>query len=328
MSADSYAVGGHLLRMVDAEWSVDTISLDRLPSGRRLRTHRHHLEGGTGPRVVIVATQHGIELAGVMVLRRLMGMLDPSDIAGEVTLVPVMNPLAFDHRSYMTPGDYDVLNPNLNRSWPGDPGGTLVERMCAAYWQMLEDADVVVDLHTGTPTMAPHARVASDRDATGLASMTGWPIITVEDTGTAGAQTLRDAASTAGITAITLELGDSRTLDPEMVAAGADAVLAIVRHSVGREPGTTAPDISQQWVDAGHAVRVRTAGLFEPSGDCEVGAEVAAGSALGTVFDPMRFEPLEEVIAPVDGLLYSRSVGGAIVAGERVASIAVDTGAT
>ena len=324
MSADSYGASGHLLRMMDAEWSVDTISLDRLPSGRRLRAYRHHLEGGTGPHVVIVATQHGIELAGVVVLRRLIEMLDPADIAGDVTLVPVMNPLAFDHRSYMTPGDYDVLNPNLNRSWPGDASGTLVERMCAAYWHMLEDADVVIDLHTGTPKMTPHARVATDGDAAALAAVTGWPIIRVEDTGTAGAQTLRDAASTAGITAITLELGDSRSLDPEMVTAGADAVLAVVQRCVGGEPTTTTSGASQQWVDAGHSVRVRTAGLFEPAGGCAVGERVAAGSVLGTVFDPMRFDSLEEVSAPVDGLLYSRSVGGAIVAGERVASVAVD----
>jgi predicted deacylase len=309
--------------MTDAHWAVDTVALDRLPSGRHLRTYRHRIMGGEGPHVVIVATQHGIELAGAVVIRHLIDELDTTAVAGQLTLIPVMNPLAFDHRSYMTPGDYDVLNPNLNRSWPGDAEGTLVERMCAAYWRLLEQADVVVDLHTGTPSMSPHARVASDRKALRLAGTTGWPAITVTDTGTAGAQTLRDAASTAGITAITLELGDSRSLAPEMVRAGTDAVAAIVSACLTDASGGRGAEPPLHWIDAGDAVRASTAGLFEPATGCQVGEQVSAGTVLGNIFDPMRMEALEELVAPASGLLYSRSVGGAIVAGERVASIAV-----
>lgn len=323
MSAGSYAVGASYTAMADSSWVSNTIPLDRLPSGRQLQTHRHRLDGGDGPHVVIVATQHGIELAGAVVIRRVIERLGTSAVDGRLTLIPVMNPLAFDHRSYMTPGDYDVLNPNLNRSWPGDPEGTLVERMCAAYWESFEQADVLIDLHTGTPTMSPHARVASDRRARELAGTSGWPVITVTDTGTAGAQTLRDAASTAGITAITLELGDSRSLDPGMVAAGTDAVVAMARVCLTDGPHQAAGSPPRRWIDAGDAVRVATAGLFEPAMGAAVGEEVAVGSVLGTVYDPMRLEPLEEVTAPVSGLLYSRSVGGAIVAGERVASVAV-----
>jgi Predicted deacylase len=312
--------------MADAHWAVSTIALDRLPSGRQLRTYQHTIDAGEGPHLVIVATQHGIELAGAVVIRRIIDELAPAALSGTLTLVPVMNPLAFDHRSYMTPGDYDVLNPNLNRSWPGDAEGTLVERMCAAYWGLLETADVVVDLHTGTPAMAPHARVAADPAALRLAETTGWPAITVTDTGTAGAQTLRDAASTAGITAITLELGDSRTLAPAMIRAGTDAVGAVIGACVTE--GAAAPEASptRHWVDAGDAVRASTAGLFEPAMGCQVGERVAAGTSLGSIFDPMRLEPLEELTAPVSGLLYSRSMGGAIVAGERVASVAVPAG--
>lgn len=323
MPGANYAVGASWTSMTDTSWAIDTVPLDRLPSGRLLRTHRHRLDGGDTPHVVIVATQHGIELAGAVVIRRVRERLRTAAPDGQITLIPVMNPLAFDHRSYMTPGDYDVLNPNLNRSWPGDPEGTLVERMCAAYWESVGQADVLIDLHTGTPTMSPHARVGSDPSAGELAGMSGWPVITVTDTGTTGARTLRDAASTAGITAITLELGDSRSLEQEMIAAGTDAVMAMVEGCLTGGNGQAEWSQPRRWVDAGDAVRVATAGLFEPAMGATVGEEVVAGTDLGTVYDPMRLEPLERVTAPASGLLYSRSVGGAIVAGERVASVAV-----
>ncbi|PNW29407.1 UNVERIFIED_CONTAM: hypothetical protein BEN50_20865 [Euhalothece sp. KZN 001] len=67
-----------------------------------------------------------------------------------------------------------------------------------------------------------------------------------------------------------------------------------------------------------------TAGLFEPAMGAAVGEEVAVGSVLGTVYDPMRLEPRGGGARVCLGVwLYSRSVGGAIVAGERVASVAV-----
>jgi predicted deacylase len=50
-------------------------------------------------------------------------------IAGTVLTVTVTNPLAFDHRTYLTPAAFDARNPTRNRVWPGDPDGTLNERL-------------------------------------------------------------------------------------------------------------------------------------------------------------------------------------------------------
>ena len=138
--------------------SVTTRPLVGLPSGQSVSVAVHRYVGGAGPTVYLQATQHGIELNGPATLRRLHEVLAPGRLAGTVVVVPVVNPLAFDHRSYITPAAYDAQHPNLNRVWPGADDGSLQERMAAALWPLVATADVVVDLHTGTADMLEHVR--------------------------------------------------------------------------------------------------------------------------------------------------------------------------
>jgi predicted deacylase len=59
--------------------------------------------------------------------------------------------------------------------------------------------------------------------------------------------------------------------------------------------------------------------MFE--GD-EVGIRVSEGDLLARVFDPYTFEQLEEIRAPVDGLVYFMRTSGLVHAGSRGFSIA------
>jgi predicted deacylase len=139
--------------------------LGGLPSGRTVSVTVHRYRGGAGPTVYVQAAQHGIELNGPAALRRVHEALVGADLAGTVVAVPVTNPLAFDHRSYMLPATLDARNPNLNRVWPGDPEGSLQERMAARLWPLATEADAVLDLHTGTADMLEHVRFGADDPA-------------------------------------------------------------------------------------------------------------------------------------------------------------------
>lgn len=305
--------------------TVTDRTLSRLPSGDDIGVTVHRYTGGSGPTVYLQAAQHGIELNGPAALRRLHGRLLDADIAGTVIVVPVVNSLAFDQRSYMTPPEYDVMNPNLNRVWPGDDDGSLQERLAAALWTLVDEADAVVDLHTGTPDMLEHVRFSADRPAARrLAKAFGTEYLLTDDPeneGTASG-TFRAAAARKGIPAITAELANSRQVAPEAVTLGVEGILDVLREvDVLDPPPTPTPDQTHLRDDP-DTTYATASGLFELRDDIRIGDDIEAGERLGTVYDPSTFEQRQTVTAADDGVAYSVSRESVVVAGERLLSVA------
>jgi predicted deacylase len=307
-------------------------SLARLPSGTEVSVTVHRYVGGSGPVVYVQGAQHGIELNGPAALRRLHGRLLDSEIAGTVVVVPVVNPLAFDHRSYLTPAEYDARNANLNRVWPGDDAGTLQERMAARLWDLVTGADAVVDLHTGTADMLEHVRFRRDApEARTLAEAFGTEHLLADEDDTAtdedGAPPggsfsgkFRSAAARAGIPAVTAELANSRRVARPAIETGVAGVSDVLREldvlagASGDWEGTLLVD--------GGSPRASVSGLFELRSGLGVGDTVAAGAALGGVYCPSSFDRLETVTAGTTGVVYSLAREAVVVAGERVAGVA------
>ena len=297
-----------------------TRQLGRLPSSREVEVTVHRYVGGSGPTVYVQAAQHGIELNGPAALRRLHDRLTDAAVAGTVVVVPVANPLAFDDRSYISPVAFDARNPNLNRVWPGDDGGSFVERLAARLWGLVNPADAVVDLHTGTPDMLEHVRVTEGSEARALATAFGTDHLLVDPAaGDGPSGTLRAAAERAGVPALTVELANSRTVNRDAVGTGADGVENVLRtlDLLAAAPART----SAQTVlrdDASNVV-ARASGLFEPRPGPSVGKHVEAGETLGTVHCPQSFELLRTVTAAEAGVPYSLEIGRASCR-ERVSS--------
>lgn len=104
-----------------------------------------------GPTTAFVSGIFGDKPLGVMALWRLIQRLhDGRDLAGSVVLCPAANPPALEVGTRISP---DHLY--LNRVFPGAPVGSLTNQTAAALIAELGDhTDCVVDLHSGTPTMA------------------------------------------------------------------------------------------------------------------------------------------------------------------------------
>jgi len=121
-----------------------------------------------GPRLVLLGAQHGDEYSGMEIINRLMDSLDPGDISGEVVAVPVSNPLAFNTAGRVTPPSIGYENLNLNRVWPGNPEGLLMERVASALWEhVIAGSDAILDLHEGGKAFMAkyiHARGTEDTD--------------------------------------------------------------------------------------------------------------------------------------------------------------------
>jgi len=300
-------------------------TLARLPSGVDVSVTVHRYAGGPGPTVYVQAAQHGIELNGPAALRRLHGRLVDAEIAGTVVVVPVVNPLAFDQRTYITPPEYDVTNPNLNRVWPGDDEGSLQERLAAALWTLVAEADAAVDLHTGTADMLEHVRFRADRPAArrlGEAFGTDYLLSDdPEDDGTPSG-TFRAAAAREGIPAITAELANSRQIAPEAVTVGVEGILDVLREvDVLQGRPTHSPDQTRLY-DGPDATVATASGLFELHPDIGVGDHVEDGDELGAVYNPSTFERRQTVTATDGGVAYSVSRESVVVAGEPLVSVA------
>jgi len=308
---------------------AERVVLATLPSGVELATTVHRYVGAAdGPTIYLQAAQHGREVNGTEVLRRFHGRLEPGELAGTVIAVPVADPLTFDRVSYTAPEVFDSLNPNMNRVWPGTTTGSLRDRMAARLWEYVEDADAVVDLHTGSPEMYPHV-VYREREtpSRALAEAFGLELLlAVEDdldaTGGRGfAGKLRLAAAREGIPAITPELGYNKRILEEVVEDGVDGLFGVLR-ALDALPGK-----APEWegaVGTGYCGRVRApvSGLFRSTPELAVGERVAAGTDLGTIYHPTRYEPLADVTAGCDGILYALARESTVVVGDTLANVA------
>lgn len=307
--------------------AVSERSLARLPSGTDVSVTVHRYEGGPGPTVYLQAAQHGIELNGTAALRRLHERLLEAELAGTVIAVPVANTLAFDHDSYVTPQAVDAVNPNFNRVWPGSDDGTLQERTVASLWGLVEAADVVVDLHSGTADMLEHVRFQNgERESRRLASVFGADYLMTDPEPDRSLEeytgTLRTAARLAGTTVVVPELSNSRQVDLEAAKRGADGIENVLGElgMLRVEP----PDPPSQTVlyDDGGRVGADRSGLFEPAPGVEVGDRVTEREELGTLYCPATFERRQSVTATTSGVIYSLTRESAVTAGEKLAGIA------
>ena len=102
------------------------------------------IKNGNGPTLLLMAGNHGDEYEGQVAVMRLAKELQPEMIHGRVILLPMANfPAAkAGHRTSPIDGG------NLNRSFPGDPAGT-VTQVIAHYIEsvLMRMADYAIDLH-------------------------------------------------------------------------------------------------------------------------------------------------------------------------------------
>ncbi|TIL43156.1 succinylglutamate desuccinylase/aspartoacylase family protein [Mesorhizobium sp.] len=106
------------------------------------------LNKGEGPRLLVTGGNHGNELEGPLVARRLIERLPNAQTCGRVIVLPVLNPLAVEARSSNTPLD----GLDLNRVFPGRADGSVIERIADAVSRvLLPMAEIVFDLHSFGP---------------------------------------------------------------------------------------------------------------------------------------------------------------------------------
>ncbi len=314
--------------------TAERVTLARLPSGVPIRTTVHTYRGSTdGPTLYVQAAQHGREINGAEVLRRVHERLDHESLAGRLVAVPVADPVTFDRVSYTAPEPLDAVNSNMNRVWPGDPDGSLHERMAAALWEYAGEADAIVDLHTGSPEMLTHTvYLQGDAACRSLAEAFGVAFLLAEAAGEDADEEwskrsfegkLRVAATRAGIPSITPELAHNKQFVEPAIRDGVTGVFGVLRH-LGMLDGDP-PALNSPTVARNHLGRVKASesGLFHPSPDLSLGDQVSAGDRLGRVVDPTTYEELQVVETDRAGFVYSIAREATTTAGQTLVGVAL-----
>jgi len=266
---------------------------------------------GDGPRLTVLAGVHGCEYAPMAAVRRWTRALAGRELRGTVRAVPVLNVPAFRARTpFVVPDD----GKNLNRCFPGDPGGSLADRLAdAAFTQLIVGSDALVDVHAGdmVEALEPFALYdAGPGEARALELATayglGYVIRQEPGPGRAVGGTTSTAAAEIGVPAIIAEAGGCGLVEPAAVDAhvrGLDRVLALLGMA-----GDPAPAAAPGAGPAGAPVRLdrflwlrsTSEGWWEPS--VRPGDQVAEGQVLGTVSSLDGAQVLQSVTAPAPGV--------------------------
>jgi len=311
-----------------------TLALTELPDGTRVQLPVALVHGGRpGLTFYLGAAIHGDEANGVAIVNRVLASTDATVLSGRLICVPVQNPLAFqvDHRVpvglYLkSPLDQAPMDPWT--TFPGDPAGTITERLSHVLFSLMQGADAAIDVHTPTrggryvpitilppPSLPAFARA----DALGQAFGSGWIMAT--DHG----MYVRDGilcveATRAGIPCFTFEIGEGGRIDEEATEIGARCILNAMRH-LGMLPATTGTPIRGVRMSAFLGLRASRGGLLTT--DVALGVRVGKGATLGRIHD-VYGDLVETITAPRDGYFVRSTTFAAVAAGERVATLGLD----
>jgi predicted deacylase len=100
-----------------------------------------------GKTIGIIGGTHGTEFASIDAVIRAIKELDPKKMRGTVLAVPVLNGPQFEHKTqFLSP--FDQLN--QNRVFPGDPEGTLSQRIAYTVFEnVIKRCNALMDCHGG-----------------------------------------------------------------------------------------------------------------------------------------------------------------------------------
>lgn len=316
---------------------VDALELDTLAAGERHDLLLHLADDGLGypihvpiivargaedgPTVGLVAGLHGNELNGIWVIHELMESLDSTKLRGSVVAVVVANVPGLLRRQRAFSDGHD-----LNRAFPGRARGSP-----ASMWahrlrtRIVQQFEWLLDLHTaGAGRLnCVYARVdLDDPNSTAMARLLR-PQLVVHKPATDGS--LRGWASSHGIPAVTLEIGDPQRRQGDLTSStvqGSRRVLRWLGVLSGKHPSVRSKAAEcrrSRWIFA------ERGGLLHVLPD--VGERVSKGDVVGHLHDVFGHE-IERYTAPADAWVVGKSADPVSTTGGRVIHLAYDQATT
>jgi hypothetical protein len=271
----------------------------------------------TGPSLFVCAAIHGDELNGVEIIRRLLALPQLKRLRGTLLAVPMVNVYGVIQHSRYLPDRRD-----LNRVFPGSPGGSLAARLAYLFIdRVVRHCQYGIDLHTGGQHRCnlPQVRANLDDPKTArLARAFGTPVL-INSALRDGS--LREVAAEMGITMLLYEGGEGLRFEELSIRAGVRGIVRVLRllemlpraareHEPVFEPFIAR---SSSWTRAPESGIMRT---LKP-----LGARVRQDEELALIADPFG-ENAIPVRAHQDGIIIGRTNLPLVNAGDALFHIA------
>ena len=281
-----------------------------------------------GPVLALVAGAHGTEYASIIALERVATILEPSQLAGTVVIVPLLNTASFEQKvPHLNPVD----GKNMNRFYPGNAGGTQTERAAFVITkEIVERCTYLIDYHGGDldeslrpyTYWAPTGHEEQDRVSKEMALAFGLNHIIIwrdRPTDPAATKYLDNTAAARGKPSIVVEAGHAGTVETDDVHLLVTGTISTMR-TLKMLAGEPLPIENPVWLEKTVEVASGATGIFYPlvlrSG------YVVPGEKLGYVTDYFG-NTIFTARAPVAGIVLHICAVPSMKQGDNIAVIGV-----
>jgi uncharacterized protein len=298
------------------------VVFDESAAGTLVRAPVILINGGeVGPTLVVTSGVHGDDLNTVPMTWRVAEQVDPAALRGQIILVPVVNPVAFEAGSHLTPAD------NATPLVPGDPNGTISQRIGHnLYQKILLRADYLIDMHGGSKrsTLAALAGVDGGADPATVEKATAMAeafdpdlVIIMAPKGDGPPGGMFQVSSRRGAPGLIIGMGQMGFNESD-TTRGARGVLNVLKY-VGMLSGEPERLANPRRTGSELYHHTPYGGGFIPA--VHAAQPVSEGDVLGTVLNIFG-EFVGEVRAQTTGLVAAIRFYPVVSAGEWVASVA------
>lgn len=258
-------------------------------------------------RISVVTGIHGDELEGQYVCYELQRRIEAEKdkLTGIVDVYPAMNPLGIDSITRGIPA-FDL---DMNRLFPGNIDGNMTEYLAAGIMQDVAGSDCVVDIHASNIylTEIPQIRINELHEdmLVPLAKCANVDFIWVHGASTVLEATFAHSLNSIGTPVLVVEMGVGMRLTKEYGDQLVDGIFNLMKKLdiwQGEVPAVRKPMISKDPDDVSY-LNATASGLFVP--DAKHGAKLAKGDLIGKIVDPLCGKVLDEVRAPLGGMLFT-----------------------
>jgi hypothetical protein len=282
----------------------------------------------SGPTLALIGGTHGSEVAPILALQRVRATVDPAQLKGTLLIVHVANLPSFLARTvYYSPVD----GKNLNRVYPGDPNGTVSQRIAHVITtEIIDRADYLVDMHAGdgNESLRPYlywnklgVDPSVDERARQMALAWGNDHIIMDTTRTKDVKHsiyTQNTAHLRGKPALTTENGYLGQPVEAMIEKNVAGAFRLMRH-LGMLPGPVEQTPAPVWLGRYEVLTSPETGVWHPV--VERAHTVAKGAVIGRVTDYFG-TVIGEVKAPFDGEIMYVVGTPAMSKGEPVGMVA------
>ena len=272
--------------------------------------------GSGRPKVLILACQHGSEHSPLKIVKEILEK--KGEIKGQITILPVANPLGLEKNMRNEP----ISNQNLNRSFPGNASGNVADQIAYFIFQLSLKQDLVIDLHAFSQRQSPFMTGYECNDQKVKEKIKKviqclrpdlvWQVNPENEEDKRFKGSLDGQLSLKGIPSVFLEMPNLHLIEKKMIERITEGIIKAV-NNFGKE--VEEMEIKQYNSQTLYSERL---GLFEAK--VKILTEVKKGEIIGEMTNVENFNKTK-IVSPADSTVLTVLEKGTVKEGDKLASL-------